>query len=58
MRRVARCSAAADLAVPLFYAGNTFIASSIRQRLHGTYLGDNYQNALCCIETSLTALLP
>lgn len=55
---VATIRAAADLAVPLFYAGNTFIASPTRHRLPGTYLGDNYQNALCSIETSLTALLP
>ncbi|MGH3810892.1 MAG: MerR family transcriptional regulator [Pseudonocardiaceae bacterium] len=50
--------AAADLAVPLFYAGNTFIASPTRQRLPGTYLGDNHQNALRSIEASLTVLLP
>lgn len=50
--------AAAELAVPLFYAGNTFIASPIRQRLPGNYLGDNHQNALRSIESSLTAALP
>lgn len=46
--------AAADLAVPLFYAGNTFIASPTRQRLPGTFLGDNHQNAVRSIEAFLT----
>jgi DNA-binding transcriptional MerR regulator len=50
--------AAIDLAVPLFYAGNSFIASPTRQRLPGTFLGDNHQNAVHTIEASLTNRAP
>jgi MerR family transcriptional regulator, light-induced transcriptional regulator len=47
--------AVAALDLPVFYAGNAFLTSPTRRRLPGTYLGDNHQDAVRRIETSLAS---
>jgi methanogenic corrinoid protein MtbC1 len=47
-------TAAAALDVPVFYAGNAFIARPVRRRLPGTYLGDSQRDAVKLIEAALT----
>jgi hypothetical protein len=46
--------AVAALGVPTFYAGNAFIASPVRQRLPGTYLGDSIRAAARALESVLS----
>ena len=46
-------TAAAALGVPVFYAGNAFIARPVRRRLPGTYLGDSQRDAVGIIEAAL-----
>jgi methanogenic corrinoid protein MtbC1 len=43
--------AVAALGVPTFYAGNAFIASPIRERLPGKYLGDSIRAAARVVES-------
>jgi len=45
--------AVAETGVPVFYAGNAFIAAPTRRRLPGTYLGDSLAGAAETIETHL-----
>jgi MerR family transcriptional regulator, light-induced transcriptional regulator len=46
-------TAAAALGVPVFYAGNAFIALPVRRRLPGIHLGDSQQEALRTVEAVL-----
>ena len=45
--------AAAESGVPVFYAGNAFIAAPTRQRLPATYLGDSIRDAARIIEAAI-----
>jgi len=45
--------AVAGTGVPVFYAGNAFIAAPTRRRLPGTYLGDSLAGAAELIQTHL-----
>jgi MerR family transcriptional regulator, light-induced transcriptional regulator len=45
--------AAAGSGVPVFYAGNAFIAAPTRQRLPATYLGDSIRDAARIIEAAI-----
>jgi methanogenic corrinoid protein MtbC1 len=45
--------AAAESGVPVFYAGNAFIAAPTRQRLPATYLGDSIRDAARTIEATI-----
>lgn len=44
---------AAALEVPVFYAGNAFVARPSRRRLPGVYLGDSQRDAVAIIEATL-----
>lgn len=46
-------TAAATLDVPVFYAGNAFIAGPTRRRLPGIYLGDSQRTAVDTVEAAL-----
>jgi MerR family transcriptional regulator, light-induced transcriptional regulator len=46
---------AAGSGVPVFYAGNAFIAAPTRQRLPATYLGDSIRDAARTIEAAIGA---
>ena len=50
--------AAAQLPVPVFYAGNAFIAAPTRQRLPATYLGDSIRDAARTIEAAIVGSSP
>ena len=45
--------AATESGVPVFYAGNAFIAAPTRQRLPATYLGDSIRDAARIIEAAI-----
>ena len=47
--------AVAALGVPTFYAGNAFLAASVRRPLPGTYLGDRLRTAALVVESALSA---
>jgi methanogenic corrinoid protein MtbC1 len=55
-RAVDSMTAAAELGLPVFYAGNAFSSARRREQLPGTYLGTVLRDASALVDTTLRAL--